>query len=120
MKKIDNHEDIIDSRDVIERIAELTRGWESGELDDDEAHELATLRALADEGERYAEDWRHGATLISENYFTEYAQELAEDIGVLDRDARWPANHIDWEAAANELKIDYNEVDYDGVTYYVR
>ena len=71
---------------------------------EDEAEELAALKALAEEGENSAGDWEHGATLIREDYFETYAQELAEDIGAVPKDLSWPACHIDWEAAADALK----------------
>lgn len=50
----------------------------------------------------------------------EYAETLAEDIGAIDRNAGWPLMHIDWEAAADALKMDYRQVDYDGVAYWMR
>lgn len=58
------------------------------------------------------------ATLIHESYFQTYAEQLAEDIGAISRDTKWPLNHIDWEAAAEELKSDYSTVDWNGETYY--
>jgi hypothetical protein len=45
-----------------------------------ECRELKALLALQDEAEGYSEDWRHGATLIRDTYFTEYAEEFASDI----------------------------------------
>ena len=39
---------------------------------------------------------------------------------LVNADAAWPANHIDWEAAADALLIDYTEVDFAGETYYIR
>ena len=116
--QITNTEDYIDSRDVIARIDYL-RSVEA-ELDSDERDELTALVALADEARGYAEDWRDGATLIRDSYFENYARELAEDIGALDKDLPWPANHIDWEAACDELKQDYTEVNFDGVAYWIR
>lgn len=65
-------------------------------------------------------DWEYGETLIREDYFTEYAQELAADIGAVDKDASWPNSYIDWNAAADALKMDYTEVEYRGTTYYAR
>jgi hypothetical protein len=85
----------------------------------DEAQELAALEALASEVEGYG-DWHHGEALIRDSYFTEYAQQLADDIGAIDRNAKWPTNHIDWEAAADELKQDYMEVSFNGTTYFMR
>jgi antirestriction protein len=113
-------EDTIDSRQVIERIEELTRDWESGELSDDSAAELAALQELAEEASGYAYDWQYGTPLIRDSYFVEYAQELAEEIGAIDEDAKWPQRHIDWEAAARELQQDYAGVEFAGVTYWVR
>jgi hypothetical protein len=139
-REINNSEDIIDSMDIIARIEELEseredllseatddpnieineakenlKAWDGSE----EATELKILKALAEEGES-SPDWQCGETLIRESYFKEYAQQLADDIGAIDRNATWPVNCIDWEEAANQLKQDYMEIDFDGVTYLIR
>lgn len=114
-KAIDNYQDVIDSRDVIERIE-----WLQGTDDTDEQEELAALVALAEEGADYAMDWSYGEALIRDSYFIDYAQELANDIGAVDSNATWPHTCIDWERAARELKYDYSAIDFDGVTYLVR
>jgi len=88
--------------------------------EDDDARELLALRALAAEGEDYAPDWRHGEALIRDDYFTTYAQQFADDIGAINREATWPLCHIDWDAAAESLKQNYSAIDYDGVSYWVR
>jgi hypothetical protein len=59
-------------------------------------------------------------TLVHEDYFVQYAEQLAEDIGAISADATWPNDHIDWEAAADALKADYTTVDYNDETYYTR
>ena len=136
MPAIDNTEDIIDSRDIIERIEELeaiclpVRNVETGEdeLDpsyteserEDAAEELATLKAVAVVGEDYIADWEHGEALIRDSYFEDHARELAHDCGMVDEKVRWPMDHIDWEAVAETLKQDYTELDFDGVTYWAR
>jgi|SRR6185369_3316708 len=123
---ISNAEDVIDSRDVIARIEELESELEAehddSEVDDvlDMKAELAILKALAEEAEDYAGDWRHGEALIRDSYFVEYAQQLAEDIGAIDKAASWPNTCIDWEQAARELQQDYTSVEFDGVTYWIR
>ena len=132
-REITNSDIVIDSRDVIARIAEL-----EGERDDwdataesdgvgdwkganeDDAEELAALRSLAEEAEGYASDWTYGETLIRDSYFEDYARELAEDIGASKDNASWPNTCIDWERAARELQQDYTAVEFDGVTYWVR
>jgi len=85
-----------------------------------ERNELAALQSLADDASGYAADWQYGETLIRDSYFKEYAMELAEDIGAIDRDAKWPNTCIDWEQASDELKMDYTQVDFDGVAYWIR
>lgn len=129
-------EDVIDSRDVIARIEYLTASfmeatgddpddyamsgddWRAG-LSDDEADELVALLELAEQGES-APDWQYGEVLIHDDYFEDYARELAEDIGAINRDAAWPANCIDWGQAARELRVDYWSVEFKGETYWIR
>ncbi|MEQ6332992.1 hypothetical protein [Sphingobium sp. MK2] len=86
----------------------------------DEAEELKTLKAFRDELTDYCDDWSHGVTLIRDSYFKEYAEQLADDIGAINGDAKWPVNCIDWEKAARELQMDYTSGEFDGVTYWAR
>lgn len=130
---VNNRADILDSRDVEERITELEeardadlepgaelteeqrKAWDTSE----EGEELAALLALREEAEGYS-DWQHGATLIRDSWFIEYAKQYADDIGRVEGAASWPYNHIDWEAAAEDLQQDYTSVEFDGVVYWVR
>ena len=114
---INNLEDVIDSRDVLDRIAELQNTDDPLEDDREELESLIMLRDdLADTG-LSLED---GITLIRETYFTEYAQELAEDIGAISSAPQWPLDHIDWDAATGEIMGDYVVVDFQGVDYFCR
>jgi hypothetical protein len=97
----------------------LTATIEAIEIDEDDAEELRTLIALRDQFEGYT-DWQHGATLVRDSYFEDYARELAEDIGAINGNASWPNNCIDWERAARELQVDYTSAEFDGVTYWAR
>lgn len=129
--------DIIDTRDLQARIDELTDerdsfviGSPDGEEtpapeqwereNPEEAEELTALEAFAEEVRGYCSDYRHGATLIHEDFFQSYARELAEDIGAIQPNQNWPNNCIDWEQAAEELKIDYSTAELNGTTYYFR
>lgn len=116
--EITNTQDYIDSRDVIERVAEL-EALEPDEIDEDETEELTKLRAFIEEAET-AEDWQCGAQFIHEDSFEEHARTLAEDIGAIEHADRWPNYCIDWEWAARELKSDYSSFNFDGATYYAR
>jgi len=118
MSDLNNTQDVVDSREIIERIAELLE--DTGKLTPDEDHELWLLQVLAVEGKQDAEEWEDGATLIRESYFQEYVMELAEDIEAIPNFNTWPATCIDWEQAARELQVDYTEIEWNGVTYWVR
>lgn len=130
-KEITNSDDVIDVRDVIARFEELENELpEDAETNEDEEvrnqyEDLAVLRTLLEDlaGNGGDEEWRgawYPVSLIRESHFRTYAEELAEDIGAINKDAGWPNMHIDWDAAADALLIDYSEVEFDGVTYYFR
>lgn len=138
MSTIDNRQDTLDSRDIIDRIAELedTRdslqedyttsegedretskaaldAFDSGE----EAEELRILTALQDEARGYSPDWTHGSQLIRESFFEEAMDEMVSECYTLPDDMPyWMSLKLDYDA----LKQDYTEIDFDGVTYYVR
>ena len=84
-----------------------------------DALELLSLEKLAEEAEG-SPDWRYGKSLIRDSYFTEYAEQFAEDIGADSRNMARPCTYIDWDAAADALKQDYTEVDFDGISYFLR
>ena len=112
-----NTEEMIDSRDVIARIVELE---EMTERDDAEDRELYVLKNLAEEGAAYADDWELGEVLIHEDYFEQYARELAEDLGLISNKNEWPNYCIDWKKAADELLMDHIQIDFAGQNYYIR
>ena len=39
----------------------------------------------------------------------DFAQDFADQLGLIDTNASWPTNCIDWEHAAKELMYDYSE-----------
>lgn len=81
--------------------------------------EYAALKSFVGEASGYG-DWDHGETFIAESYFEEYAEQLAEDIGAVKRNAEWPYTCIDWKQAAEELKADYTSYEINGSTYWAR
>lgn len=123
--EISNTDDIIDSRDVIARIEVLESFRDGGEIEDHETEELDRLATCLESmkglggDEQWRGDW-YPITIIRDSHFEDYAQELAEDCGMINAAATWPNNCIDWERAARELRMDYTAVDFDGVTYWVR
>ncbi len=105
--KIKNIQDaIIEYNDQIARITS-----ERNEV----MEELKPLKEFADECESYAPDWNSGVVLISEDHFTEYAKDLCEEVeNVPDYIV------IDWEETAENLKIDYTTIEFEGFSFYVR
>ncbi len=87
-------------------------------LDEDESTRLAELRQLRDE---IGTEWNYGATLIPVASFEDYARDYADDLyGSEVREARWPFTHIDWAAAADDLRQVYAETTFDGTDYLFR
>lgn len=117
---------VFDSRDVIERFDELEATFtdddgdmEFGDMVDEKA-EYETIKALIDEMDTGDNDWPYGLALIRDDYFEDYARELAVDIGAIDAEASWPNSYVDWEAAARALQMDYTSVEILGETYWYR
>lgn len=148
MANFTNTDDVIDVRDIIARVEELRESRdelreefdsmpENDGVDFDnwvcnhpnftreEFEELETLESLLEElkgnggDEQWEGDW-YPVTLIRNSHFESYAQELAEECGMVNADAKWPNNCIDWEKAASELQWDYSLVEFDGVDYWYR
>ena len=111
-----------DGRDDVhaEEVTAAQAALDAWNDDDDTGDELARLTALRDDVAGYATDWQYGCTLIRDSYFKDYAQELAEDLGALEKDLKWPHTCIDWDQAARELRADYSSAELDGVTYWFR
>lgn len=126
---INNTQEILDSRNVIERFQELEDILEAAgepEATDaereewaDVAEEHTALAAFVAQGEDY-EEWTDGATLVHEEYFESYAKELAEETGIIDS-SHALYTYVDWESWADGLKEDdYEAINFDGVDYYIR
>ena len=133
---VDLSADVIDVRDIIARVLELRDerdeynekmgspdAWDG--VPDGEPEELVMLEGILSELAGYGGDeefvggW-YPAQLIAESYFQEYAQDLAEDCGMVDTTARWPMTCIDWEQAARELQMDYSYILIHDSTYWYR
>lgn len=125
--KISNYDDVLDSRDVIERIEELENELQAfieeteGALPENfpEWAELKTLRTLANDAIQYSSDWEYGETLIRYSYWENYVQGMLEDCGEIPKDLPWYIC-IDWETTADNISQDYSIVEFDGVDYYIR
>lgn len=149
MKDISIGDNILDSRDVIKKFVELNDeletlkqvivdaygDWDQNRDDEDiiEALKQSVVslqdwsdwddykqwKEFCEQGESIP-DWTYGETLILDDYFVTYAEQLADDIGAVSSQAEWPTNFIDWERAADQLKMDYTAIEIDGTRYWGR
>ena len=145
VKEVTNRDDVIDGRDLLDKWEELKGDIEALEEDIDDKETEAgdddgdddTLKTEIDKAQEelgiLEEEFkpfdelveevgestlRDGEQLINKDYFTEYAQQMAEDC--CDLKEGWPHSCIDWDQAAKELQQDYSCVEFDGVTFYIR
>ena len=114
-----NEDELNAADEELARAEHRLASWEKENLD-----ELQALKAICKQGEGYG-DWSYGDTLILESYFTKYIEELIDDCYPMPeglKSGAWPYRHMtmDYEAAAEEAKQDYVEIDHDGTTYYFR
>lgn len=67
------------------------------------------------------DDWKDGVNAIPASGMAEYAQEFAHDTGAMDTsDATWPFNHLDWDAAGEELAEGMTMFSFEDDDYYIR
>lgn len=136
MANFDGTDEYFDSREVIERIAELTAefidatdsdpadymsedDWAYG-LGEDGAAEIHALLTLQEEAEGYIPDWQYGETFYTWEGLIQYAEETVNECYTSGDLPSWVTNHIDWEGVAEEIKVDYTEFEFRGTTYYAR
>jgi hypothetical protein len=104
----------LDGFETLEAAKQALADW-----DDEHGEAYKALEEFCNDGEQYCDDWHHGVQLILDEHWTEYAEELARDIGALPRDLPdWVV--IDWEATADNLKDDYTPIEWGAYTYWVR
>ena len=95
---------------------EEIQSWKEDWLD--EIEEITDIESLEDEVGR---EFEHGVTLIDEDDFEEYCEDLVLDIGDLPSDLPgYIKNNIDWGGVADDLKQDYSETEFRGTTYLYR
>ena len=107
--------------DKLEEIADKEKEIQDCEFEYNRyAEELTELEALKDEIQNNSDEgFEYGIQLIHENYIDDYLDELLEDCGYIPKDfPHWI--EIDWQATYDNMKEDYNEIELNGNTFYVR
>ena len=81
--------------------------------------ELEELQDFNDEFEGYCPDWQYGVAIIRESYIDVYLKDELEDCRYIPKDfPDWI--EIDWDATFDNMKADWTEGEFDGITYYAR
>ena len=138
---------IIDTRDLVETREELKQEILDSFLEDFPHYEEMTesfedILFEEEEIESWKEDWQEeidkisiideiedeigsefdfGVTLIPEDDFTDYCEELTEEFGYINKGTpQLIKNNIDYEGIADDMRYDYSELEYEGKTYLYR
>jgi hypothetical protein len=136
---------VLDTRDLIERRDELKQSVLDSFLETFEHYKERTesfedILFNEEEIQDWKEDWsdeideicqidniedtlssefEYGITLVREDYWEEYVEDLLIEIGYLPKDLPcWI--EIDWVSTAYNVKQDYDEVEYQGDMYFGR
>ena len=108
--------------DALDAAADAAQARLDDHVDEHEElqEELDTLLKFREEAQSCTSEWDDGAQFIRDDYFEEYAEELAVDCGMIPKNNNWPCTCIDWTAAAVQLQQDYSCCTLQGTTYWVR
>ena len=110
-------DNVVSSVDIIVRIEELECLSSDCNITEDEITELCALKAFESKYD-FVDEWAYGADFIAEEYLTEYVKDMLNDCGTIPRDLP-DYVAIDWEETADNLKCDYTDAEFNGVSYYV-
>lgn len=116
LENFPHYEEMTESFEDIRFEEEEIESWK-----EDFEDELKEIEEIDDIENELGSEFEYGVTLIDVDDFTDYCEELVSDIGDLPKDLpSYLANNIDWEGVAEDLKVDYTEVTYQGNSYLGR
>ena len=129
MNTLNNQSDVIDSRDIINRIEELQNSYEFWQVDNpeltiedyklhypEESKELQVLEALQGQC-ACCDDWQYGEQLIRRSCFKPYMDDMIEDCYDIPKDM---PDFMSIVLDYGMLEQDYMSVDFDGQEYLIR
>jgi chromosome segregation ATPase len=109
--EIENDEEATDEEYTAKEIEVKTKEREIESWKDDNQERLDDLTQCLKTMDEYG-----GDSLINEDDFTDYVQDMANDtVGDI---PHWLV--IDWEATAENVAMDYTVVEFEGETWYMR
>lgn len=109
----------------IEDFDELTKHIDSSENEDvqewreDNSDDFEHIEEI-DELEDEISEFSFGETLIPEDDFTEYCEDMVNDCYDMKNVPGFIKDNINWEDVASDISVDYTNVTYQGESYLVR
>ena len=106
---------------------EMTESFEDIRFEEEEIEswkeyfedELKEIEEIDDVENELGSEFEYGVTLVDVDDWEEFVEQDLEDIGYIPKDfPSWI--EIDWESTANNVKVDYTEVTYQGNSYLGR
>ena len=117
LENFPHYEEMTDTFEDIRFEEEEIQSWKEDWLDEIVA--ITDIERLEDEID--SSEWEYGLQLIEEDEFQDYCEELMEEFGYINKDTpQLVKNNIDYEGIAEDMKVDYSEVDFRGITYLFR
>jgi hypothetical protein len=114
LENFPHYEEMTESFEDIRFEEEEIESWK--EYFEEELKEIEEINSIEVE---LGSEFEYGVTLVDVDDWEEYVEELLEDIGYIPKDfPSWI--EIDWESTANNVKVDYMEVTYQGNSYLGR
>lgn len=114
-------QDILDLDDIIMLRDDLLGQAEDNPLDEDEAEVLQEIMDLeAQLWTNIEEVAKHDTLMVEIDYWGDYCQDLAADIGYVNDGDNPLWAFIDWPAWAEACAQDYYSVKYGGHSYFLR
>ena len=114
LENFPHYEEMTESFEDIRFEEEEIESWK-----EDFEDELKEIEEIDDVENELGSEFEYGVTLVDVDDWEEYVEELLEDIGYIPKDfPSWIK--IDWGATANNVKVDYIEVTYQGNRYLGR
>ena len=111
----------LDARELMKELDELRDQKDDAEGDEDvlglDEGEEERLTALLELEEALGPG--SDVTLIPDDEFEDYAEEMAYDVGFVERNSTI-SSYIDWERWADDCKSDYTTITFDGDDYLYR
>ena len=98
--------------------------FEEGEIQswkEDFEDELKEIEEIDDVENELGSEFEYGVTLVDVDDFEYYCEELMEEFGYINKDTpQLIKSNINYKGIAEDMKYDYTEVTYQGVSYLVR